>query len=45
MSDLIQLRNNIRKLRNCLRDDFDINAIELALESINLNKKVKNFTN
>lgn len=44
MSDLIQLKDNIRKLRHCLRDDFDINKIELALESINLNKKVKNFT-
>lgn len=44
MSDLIQLKDNIRKLRHCLRDDFDINTIELALESINLNKKVKNFT-
>lgn len=44
MSDLIQLKYNIRKLRHCLRDDFDINTIALALESINLNKKVKNFT-
>lgn len=44
MSDLIQLKYNIRKLRHCLRDDFDINTIELALESINLNKKVKTFT-
>lgn len=44
MSDLIQLKDNIRKLRHCLRDDFDINTIELALESINLNKKVKTFT-
>ncbi|WP_460292805.1 hypothetical protein [Clostridium tertium] len=44
MSDLKHLRDNIRKLRNCLKDDFDINTIDLALESINLNKKVKNFT-
>lgn len=44
MSDLIQLKDNIRKLRNCLKDDFDINTIDLALESINLNKKVKTFT-
>lgn len=44
MSDLKRLKDNIRKLRNCLRDDFDINTIELDLESINLNKKVKNFT-
>lgn len=44
MSDLNHLRDNIRKLRNCLKDDFDINTIDLALESINLNKKVKNFT-
>lgn len=44
MSDLNHLRDNIRQLRNCLKDDFDINTIDLALESINLNKKVKNFT-
>lgn len=43
MSNLKQLRDNIIKLRYCLKDDFDINTIELALESINLNKKVKNF--